>query len=45
MRKDAVLMKIVVVAIVIFALTSVALSVGAAAEVNHLSVDGALLGY
>lgn len=41
MRKDAVLMKIVVVAIVIFALTSVALSVGAAAEVNHLSVDGA----
>ena len=41
MRKNVVMMKIVVVAIVIFALTSVALSVGAAAEVNHLSVDGA----
>ena len=41
MEKNAVLMKIVVVAIVSFALTSVALSVGAAAEVNHLSVDGA----
>ncbi len=41
MRKNAVLMKIVVVALVFFALTSVALSVGAAAEDNHLSVDGA----
>jgi len=41
MRKNAVLLKMVVVAIVIFALTSVALSVGAAAEVNHLSIDGA----
>ncbi|MCK4245592.1 MAG: DUF1349 domain-containing protein, partial [Candidatus Omnitrophica bacterium] len=41
MRKNEGLMTIVVVAIVIFALMSVAVPVGAAAEVNHLSVDGA----